>query len=68
MPENKMFDNQYIETYVMGRLPDPQGAMLREAFRQDPDLLFEYRWQRDLIQCLQHYRRRELKHRLQMTG
>ncbi len=60
-----MFDVHHLEMHILGRLTDAQCAVLREAFRQDPDLLFEYKWQLDLIHCLQHYRKRELKQRLQ---
>lgn len=67
MIDTHHFDTSHLETYILGRLTDAQCAMMREAFRQDPDLLFEYKWQLDLIHCLQHYRKRELKQRLQVA-
>ncbi len=63
MPQ-PMFYDDLMEEYILERLSATQKASFEAVLRQDADVLFEYRWQRDMIHCLQRYRKQELKHRL----
>jgi hypothetical protein len=64
MPPQGMFYDDLIEEYLCNRLNAFQRHQLEEALQQDVDLRFEYRWQQDIIRCIQLYRKQQLKHRL----
>lgn len=65
MPQGFFYDI-WIEEHVLGRLPLAQSNHLQNALQQDVDLQLEYQWQAKIIRCLQAYRKRELKQRLNL--
>jgi len=65
MPPQGMVYEDLIEEYILGRLPVSQQVHLEDALRQNADLLFEYKWQADIIRCIRFYRKRQLKHRIE---
>ncbi len=64
MPPEGMPYEDLIDNYLCNRLETFQRHLLEEALQQDADLRFEYQWQKDIVRCIQLYRKQELKHRL----
>lgn len=64
MPPEGMFYEDLIEEYICNRLSASEKHKLEEALVQNVDLQFEYKWQLDIIQCIQFYRQQQLKHRM----
>ncbi len=63
-----MSNQDLTEAYICNQLTALQRNQFEEALQHDVDLLFEYRWQRDIIRCLQYYRKQQLKDRLEAVG
>ncbi|MDJ1499012.1 hypothetical protein QNI22_00070 [Cytophagaceae bacterium BD1B2-1] len=64
MPPEGMFYEDLIEEYIFNRLNISQRTQFEEALENNTDLQFEFRWQLEIIRCLQFYRKQQLKHRL----
>jgi len=64
MPSEGMYHEELIEEYLCNRLTTPQKNQFEEALRQNPDLQYEYQWQREIIRYIQSYRKEQLRHRL----
>ncbi|MDJ1480075.1 hypothetical protein QNI16_06225 [Cytophagaceae bacterium YF14B1] len=64
MPPEGMFYEDLIEEYIFNRLNITQRTQFEETLEHNVDLQFEFKWQLEIIQCLQFYRKQQLKHRL----